>query len=152
MTQNHKTYIESVNNDELIVIIHQLEDLDAVTTALTELSIRDQELVVPQCLRILEEDLGDEFLQAVAFHLYYELDNEKAKEIIIRKLKGASPALLGAIMESLSADSLQPFGKALSFEFLSAVVGRYLTLSEDDKTRIRDSYEWFKESYANKLT
>lgn len=141
----------SASNDELIAIIHLLEDLDTVTNALTELSIKDQDLAGPQCLKILEEDLGDEFLQAVAFHLYYELDNEKAKEIIIRKLKGAPPSLLGAIMESLSADSLQPFGEALSSEFLSAVVGRYLELSDDDKTRIRESYEWFRESYANKL-
>ncbi|MEF2967766.1 hypothetical protein V3851_18195 [Paenibacillus sp. M1] len=84
-TINHETYIARMNNDELIAVINRLEDFDEVTTALTELSIRDKELAGPPCLKILEESLGDEFLQAVAFHLLYEFDNEKAKRVITKK-------------------------------------------------------------------
>lgn len=150
-TINHETYIASMNNDELIAVINSLENFDEVTTALTELSIRDKELAGPLCLKILEENLGDQFLQAVAFNLLYEIDNEKAKEIIIKKLIVAPTALLGAIMDNLSADSLQPFGESLSLEFLNAIVRRYLELSDADKTRILENYEWFKESYEDKL-
>ena len=54
-------------------------------------------------------------------------------------------------MDNLSADSLQPFGESLSSEFLYAIVRRYLELSDADKTRIRENYEWFKESYEEKI-
>ncbi|GIO91378.1 hypothetical protein [Paenibacillus lactis] len=139
-----------MNNAELITIITNLDNLDEVTTALTELSIREKEVALPYCLKILEEDLGDEFLQAVAFNLLYEGDHEKAKEIITRKLTNASTVLIGAIMDNLSTDSLQPFGESLSTEFLNAILERYLDLSDADKERIHDNYEWFKVSFEKK--
>jgi len=123
-----------MNIDELIAVINSLENFDEVTTAMTELSIRDKELAGPLCINMLEENLGDEFLQAVAFNLLYEFDNQKAKEILTKKLIGAPTALLGAIMDNLSADSLQPFGESLSSEFLNRIVKRYLELSDADKT------------------
>jgi len=149
---NYEAYIASMNNAELITIITNLNNLDEVTTALTELSIREKEVALPYCLKILEEDLGDEFLQAVAFNLLYEGDHEKAKEIITRKLTNASTALIGAIMDNLSTDSLQPFGESLSTEFLNAILERYLDLSDADKERIHDNYEWFKVSFEKKLS
>ncbi|KOR87849.1 hypothetical protein [Paenibacillus solani] len=151
-SENYETYIASMNNAELITIITKLDNLDEVTTALTELSIREKEAAVPYCLKILEEDLGDEFLQAVAFNLLYEGDHEVAKEIITKKLTNASTALIGAIMDNLSTDSLQPFGESLSSEFLNAILERYLELSDADKKRIHDNYEWFKESFEEKLS
>ncbi|PYE42104.1 hypothetical protein HUB98_07195 [Paenibacillus barcinonensis] len=144
--------IENMNNAEIIAIITDLVDLDEVTTALTELSIRDKEVAVPHCLKILKEDLGDEFLQAVAFNLLYEVDQEKAKEIISQKLTNSSTALIGAIMDNLSTDSLQPFGESLSSEFLNAILERYFELSDAEKERIHDNYEWFKESFVKKLS
>ncbi len=54
-------------------------------------------------------------------------------------------------MDNLSTDSLQPFGESLSSEFLNAIVRRYLELSDVDKARIHENYEWFKESFEDKL-
>lgn len=150
-TVNYETYIANMNNAELISVIIRLENFDEVTSALTELFIRNKEIVEPYCLKILEEDLGDEFLQAVAFNLLYEVDHEKANEMINKKLEGAPAAVLGAIMDKLSVDSLQPFGESLSSDFLKSIVGRYLELCDDDKKRILENYEWFKESYEDKL-
>lgn len=151
-SENYETYIASMNNAELITIITNLDNLDEVTTALTELSIRDKEGAVPYCLKILKEDLGDEFLQAVAFNMLYEVDHEKAKEIITEKLTNASTALIGAIMDNLSTNSLQPFRESLSAEFLNAILERYFDLSDADKERIHDNYEWFQESFEKKLS
>ncbi|MEK3903610.1 MULTISPECIES: hypothetical protein [unclassified Paenibacillus] len=150
-SENYEAYIASMDDTELISIVTNLENLDEVTTALTELSIRYKEMVVPYCIKILGEDLGDEFLQAVAFNLLYEVDHEKAKEIITKKLTKASATLIGAIMDNLSSDSLQPFGESLSSEFLTAILERYLELRDADKKRIQDNYEWFKESFEKKL-
>ncbi|NUU78028.1 hypothetical protein [Paenibacillus xylanilyticus] len=41
---NYETYIQKMNVNELIGIIDSLENLDEVTTALTELAIRDKGL------------------------------------------------------------------------------------------------------------
>lgn len=95
--------------------------------------------------------MGDEFLQAVAFNLLYEGDQEKAMEIINKNVSSAPAALLGAIMDNLSTDSLQPLGQTLSSGLLNSIVDRYLELSNADKKRILENYEWFQESYEDKL-
>ncbi|NOU77035.1 hypothetical protein GC098_37710 [Paenibacillus sp. LMG 31458] len=148
---NYETHISSMNNDQLIAILNSLENFEEVAAALTELSIKDKEKAVPFCAKILEENLGDEFLQAVAFNLLYECDHEKAMEIVNKNVLSAPAALLGAIMDSLSSDSLQPFGQSLSSGLLNSIVERYLELSDADKKRILENFEWFEESYENKL-
>ncbi|MFD0678038.1 MULTISPECIES: hypothetical protein [unclassified Paenibacillus] len=148
---NYETYISSMKNDELIAIINHLENFEEVATALTELSIRAKETAAPFCSKILEENLGDEFLQAVSFNLLYEGDQEEAMVIVNKIVSHAPAALLGAIMDNLSTDSLQPVGKSLSTQFLKTIVDRYLELSDADKTRIQENYEWLQESYEDKL-
>ncbi|EFM11309.1 hypothetical protein PaecuDRAFT_1755 [Paenibacillus curdlanolyticus YK9] len=148
---NSETYITGLKTDELIMIIDGLENLEEVSIALTELSIRNTGLVLPYCLKILEGNLGDEFLQAVAFNLLYESDNGIAMGIFNPKLSSIPVALLGAIMDNLSTDSLQPFGASLSSEFLQSIIDRYLELSDSDRKRILDNYEWYKESYKDRL-
>lgn len=140
-----------MDNEGLISVITGLEDMEEVTNALTELAIRDREIVGPYCLAILEEDWGDEYLQAVAFHLLCEADDEKAKTLLTQKLLSAPAALLGEIMDKLSVDRFQPYGESLSADFLQSVAGRFSELGEDGQTRIRKNYEWFKESYKDKL-
>ncbi|WP_054024438.1 hypothetical protein [Bacillus sp. FJAT-28004] len=148
---NYEIYISSMNNDQLIAIVNSLEDFEEVVTALTELSIRDMGKATPFCAKILEEHLGDEFLQAVAFNLLYEGDHEQAMKIVNKNVLSAPAALLGAIMDNLSTDSLQPFGKSLSSGFLHSIVDRYSELSDADKILILENYEWFQESYEDKL-
>ncbi|MEK3722644.1 hypothetical protein [Paenibacillus sp. FSL H8-0034] len=148
---NYETYISSMNNAQLIAIVISLENYGEAASALTELSIRDKEKATPFCSKILEENLGDEFLQAVAFNLLYEGDQEKAMEIINKNVSSAPAALLGAIMDNLSTDSLQPLGQTLSSGLLNSIVDRYLELSNADKKRILENYEWFQESYEDKL-
>ncbi|WP_028549579.1 hypothetical protein [Paenibacillus sp. UNC451MF] len=148
---NYDTYIPNMNNDQLIAIVNSLENFDEVATTLTELSIRDKDKAIPFCSKILEENLGDEFLQAVAFNLLYEGDHEKAMEIVNKNVLSAPAALLGAIMDNLSTDSLQPFGQSLSSGVLTSIIDRYLELSDADKKRIHENYEWFQESYEDKL-
>jgi hypothetical protein len=148
---NYETYISNMDTDQLIAILNSLDNVEEVTTALTELSIKDKEKASPFCSKILEENLGDAYLQAVAFNLLYEDDPAKAVEIVNKQVGSAPAALLGAIMDSLSADSLQPQGQSFSSEMLKSIVDRYLDLSDADKERILDNYEWFQESYQSKL-
>lgn len=79
---NPEMYITSMKNDELSMIINDLENFEEVSIALTELSIRNKELVLPHCLKLLEGNFGDEFLQAVAFNLLYESDYGKAMAVV----------------------------------------------------------------------
>lgn len=148
---NYETYISSMNNDELIAIIIRLESDEEAASALTELSIRDGEAAAYYCMKMLDENLGDDFLQAVAFSLLYECIPEQAMLIINKRVAHAPAALLGAMMDNLSADSLQPVGQSLSPAFLRSIKDRYSGLSDEDKERILDNYEWFKNSYGDKL-
>lgn len=151
MDINYEEYVKNVSNDELIDTIEKMGDYERVTIALTELAIRDNSISSPLCCKIVGESLGDEYLQAVAFNLLYEFDGNKAVELVNNKLDQVSVALLGAIMDNLSMDSLQQFGKELSTEFLRSVQNRYLNLPDNDKKRINENYEWFIQSYSDRL-
>ncbi|NUU78027.1 hypothetical protein [Paenibacillus xylanilyticus] len=87
----------------------------------------------------------------MAFNLLYEVDNEKAWQIVNSKLTNASAALLGAIMDSLASDSLQRFRRSLPSTFLKTVQLRYLELTDSEKKLISEHYDWFKESFEEKL-
>lgn len=148
---NYETFISRMDTDQLIAILNRLDNVEEVSTALTELSIKDKEKASPFCTKILEENLGDEFLQAVAFNLLYEDAPAKAVEIMNKQVGSAPASLLGAMMDCLSADSLQPRGQSISSEILQSIVHRYLDLNDADKNRILENYEWFQESYESKL-
>ncbi|WP_355323471.1 hypothetical protein [Paenibacillus jiagnxiensis] len=149
---DYEIYIKNLSTNDLVELIKRLENYEEVSSALTELSQRDKTILIPLCHNILRADLGDEYLQAIAFNLLYTSDREKAMEVIKAKLESVSSSVLGEIFDNLSADSLQPFGISLSSEFLQSLADRYLDFSDDDKKRIHENYEWFKESYKDKLS
>ncbi|MFB5681416.1 hypothetical protein ACE3NQ_10885 [Paenibacillus terreus] len=145
-------YIKNLSTSDLVELIKRLENYEEVSSALTELSQRDKTILIPLCHNILQAELGDEYLQAIAFNLLYTSDREKAMEWVKVKLESVFTSVLGEIFDNLSTDSLQPFGLSLSSEFLQSLADRYFDFSDDDKKRIYENYEWFKESYKDKLS
>ncbi|WP_410770432.1 hypothetical protein [Fontibacillus sp. BL9] len=80
--ENYETYIASMNNDELIAIITNLENFDEVTTTLTELSIRDEKIVGLYCLEILENDLGMSFFKRLPLICFMESTKKEQKKLL----------------------------------------------------------------------
>ncbi len=149
---NHEPYLKKMSNEELIDIFNKFENYDEVSTALTELSIRDKYVIIPLCQKIFTENLGDEFLQAVAFNLLYDGDREKAIKMVDTIVEQVPAIVLGSIMDNLSTDSLQEFGRTLSIKILQSIVNRYIDLSETEKEKVSENWKWFKESYQDKLS
>lgn len=148
---NPETFIQNMPTSDLIELIKSLENYEEVSYALTELSQRDKTSLISLCQNILLSDLGDEYLQAIVFNLLYNSDSEKALEVVNVKLDSVSISVLGEIFDNLATDSLQPIGISLSPDFLRSIVNRYLEFNDAEKKRIFENYEWFKESYEEKL-
>lgn len=145
-------YFNNLTEEQLLEIIRSMNDFDDVGSALTELSARGlQKDLVEQSSKILEKNLGDEFLQATAFNLLYTKNAEQAVKIVKLRNSDLSPSLLGEIMNSLASNSAQPFENSLSREFLHSIADIYSDLDNEDKNRISDDYEYFKEKYKSKL-
>lgn len=148
---NNESFLKRMPDNELIKIAKSLEDYDEASNALTLLSIMGNKAVIPLCRKILLENLGDQFLQAISINLLYESNCEEAVEIIRSNIEQVSASVLGAIMDNLSVDSLQQFGKTISPEIIQSVQKRYKELSDSERERISDNYEWFKKSYSDKI-
>lgn len=148
---NFEHYIGRMTEHELAEIVLRMENEEEATCALTELSSRNSAVVSSLSHTILAESLGDEYVQAMALHLLYNGDREKAMLFINDMPEEVPAAVLGTIMDCLSADSLQPFGRHLPRELLLSVAGRYDGLSETERQRIADHYEWFAASYSERL-
>jgi hypothetical protein len=145
-------YFTHLSDDELLDIVNKMEDFEDVSNSLTELSKRNHdEIVAQQSFKILEDNLGDQYLQAEAFGLLYNRNKEKALKIINKRLSNVSVSLLKEMISNLAMDSSQPFGKSLPPEFLESIVRRYSNLSVDDKDSMFEDYELFKENFKNKL-
>lgn len=146
-------YFENLSDDELTSIIENLNDFDDASNALSELSLRNNwEEVIKHSVKILEENLGDEFLQASAFNLLYTTDVEKAVKIIEARKSDASPSLLGEIMNNLASNSLQPFENSLPKVLFKSIADRYSDFDGEDQERISDDFEYFMEKYENKFS
>lgn len=146
-------YFKNLTDDELRNIVEDLNDFDDVSSALTELSARDKkDEVIKFSDKILEENLGDEFLQESAFNLLYATDAEKGVKIIGLRTPDASPALLAEMMNSLASNSLQPFENSLPNSLFKSIVDRFSNFDGEDQERIYDDYEYFIEKYKDKCS
>ena len=146
-------YFKNLTDDKLVKTVENLEDYDDVSSALTELSVRNRnDEVTKHTFKILRENLGDEFLQATAFNLLYDNDVQKAVRIVEIRNSDALSSLLGEIMNSLASNSLQPFESSLSKEFLKSIVSRFSDFDSESQENIYDDYEYFVENYKNKLS
>jgi hypothetical protein len=148
---NFEHYIGRMTEHELAEIVLRMENEEEATCALTELSSRNSAMALSLSTTILAKSLGDEYVQAMALHVLYYGDREKAMLFMSDMPQEVPAAVLGTIMDCLSADSLQPFGRQLPRGLLLAIAGRYDGLDETERQRIADNYEWFAASYSERL-
>ncbi|MGB0389506.1 MAG: hypothetical protein ACPGWR_32195, partial [Ardenticatenaceae bacterium] len=78
------------------------------TSAVTELSIRQSEAVIPITWQILSKSLGDQYLQAAALSALFEAQREKALAYMLNHAATCEPYLLNTIKALTSWHHLEP--------------------------------------------
>ena len=145
--------MEEKTEQELIQIIEIMGDYDEVADALIELKHRKNDKVFSMLNKIIREQLGDVYLQAMAFELLYQINFEEALTLLNEKINEFDPYILASAMDCLSEDS-----EVIDIKLVEDIVKKLLQRSKSrelDDTHlgqvVREAIDWFKESYGPKL-
>jgi hypothetical protein len=143
--------VQELSDEELKKMISEIIDIEEVPSALNELYERDAELSISLGKNILEHSLGDEYLQAAVVEFIFNHNKQYIVDFIECKIATMNYYVYGCILDCLSVESMQPFGKSLSNHFLKTIVNKYNVYDEDKKNKINDKYIWFLDSYAKMI-
>jgi hypothetical protein len=139
--------VHELSDKELEKLISEIIDIEEAPSALNELYERDIELSMALGKNILEKSLGDEYLQAVVVEFIFNHDKRYIVDFVECRITTIDYYVYGCILDCLSVESTQPFGKNLSNQFLRTIFNKYNTYDEDKKSKINDKYTWFLDSY-----
>jgi hypothetical protein len=134
--------------DELVKFIEDIFDINEVTDAIRELYNRNANLAMDLSKNILENSLGDRYLQASIIDFIFWKD-EKQYILMFTKnnLNTLDYCLYAEILDCITAESLQPFGQSLSRDFLQDLLKKYGEYNTDEQAKIAYEFDWFKDSY-----
>ncbi|URZ02165.1 hypothetical protein [Clostridium felsineum] len=143
-------YIKSLKTDELIEIIKNIWGFEETSAAIFELMDRDENRAVELGIVIIEDDKGDDYLQATVFDFIYDLNPKATIDSLYRRKTDIGPILLGDVMSSIAIE----YYKEKQPEFLEGLtkhlLKRYIQLNEYEKERILENYKEFKEALKDK--
>lgn len=129
--------------------ITELEDYDAAADALRALRKLNSGLTEQLVLEILTEKKGDPYFQAFAFETLYAVNLQKAIELIKNPPLGLNPTILNAMIECVTEDVGIAHETPSIFEAIEPIKKLIKNLSVQDANRIKESIEWFQETYPS---
>lgn len=109
---------QQFNDNDLKQLVLDFKDPFIATSALTELSIRQSDLISDLSDTILNSNLGDKYLQSIAYKSLYEFDQAKAIEYIKNNYAKCDKRILLSILETIVTD-LEFFKNSLSLKILA---------------------------------
>lgn len=143
--------INELSDQELEKLICEMIDIEEVPSALRELDKRDSKLSLILSKNILKNSLGDEYLQAAVVEFIFDRDNQYMVKFTEDRIETMNYYVFGCILDCLSVEAMQPFGRGLSKHFLQSLVNRYNIYDEDKKAKIKDKFKWFLDSYEKMI-
>lgn len=137
---------------QLIDFITDIIDIEEVPVAISELRKRNRELALQLSKNILENDLGDQYLQATLINSIFSRDNQYILNFFLNNMDHIDYILFGAILKVFYIESYQPFGQLITKDIVKKVEEKYNDYSPDEKVKIEDEFKEFEESYKAKLS
>lgn len=145
--------IEKMSNQEIEAVVKSMENYEEVEDALEELIRRREDKFIAISRKIVEDKLGDIYLQARVFELIYNEDLKCAIELLEKNMDNLDSYVIACAMDCLSEDS-----NIVDLMMVSGVVKKLLMKCDDIQTgntsignNIKESIEWFKNSYGTKV-
>ena len=133
---------------ELISTIESLENYEEVSSALFDLErispVKAKELAE----KILREQLGDVYLQAVAFYVFYSAASSEALVYAKNNFENFPIYVLGAVVEQITEESgVYEENKELQ-TFVGDLKVFLQSRNKADMESIKESLDWFYETYG----
>ncbi|MGE8499012.1 MAG: hypothetical protein ACN6O6_16010 [Pseudomonas sp.] len=129
--------------------VTELDDYDAAADALRALRKLNSGLTEQLALEILTENKGDPYFQAFAFETLYAVNLHKAIELIKNPPLGLSPIILNAMIECITEDVGIVHETPSVSEAIEPLKKSIKNLSTQDVNRIKETIEWFQETYPD---
>ena len=133
-------YIKELKTTELVRIIENLEGYEETSEALWVLRKRDPQKALELGMDILENDKGDEFLQAITWNFIIDIDVAKTINAIVERTAKIGNVLLKDIIKEVC------FIKDLSLlpqSLVKQIEQGYEMFSEKDKVEVHDYFVKF---------
>ncbi|RFZ79264.1 hypothetical protein DS742_08530 [Lacrimispora amygdalina] len=139
-------YIKRLETSKLIEIIQDIFGFEETSAALLELYNRDINKTLELGIDILENNKGDDYLQATVFDIIYDINPMKTLGCIYKRKADIGVVLLGDIMSEVSIDIYKKTNIQIPDELLNLLLERYHNLDEFEQNKIIDYFTEFEEN------
>jgi len=137
-------YLNELKDDELVKIIDGMLDFDEVIEAFIILKHRNLDKAIKLGLRIIENDEGDEFLQATIWDfMFYDYKMEMVNAVDKRK-NIIGKDLLNSIIIELTDNKLE-----ISSNFIKKLLDTYESINPDERENMYCNYNEFIKVYQD---
>jgi hypothetical protein len=143
--------VKELSDTGLKMLISDIIDIEEVPNALYELYDRNKSSAMVLAENILNNNLGDEYLQGAVIGFVFDIDKQYVVSFVENNLAELNSYVFGCILDCFSVESMQPFGQSLTRGFLKNLFQRYQRYSDEEQARISDKFDWFKSSYKEML-
>ena len=143
--------VSELTTEELLALITEILDIEEVSFALDELYKRDPAKAMELGRDILEQYLGDRYMQASVVRFFSSCNKAYLVDYINRHLDTMDSYVYTSVLDFLMYEAGQPFEPKIADSLLKRVFDKYQSYSNDEKRKAAENYEYFKEVYAHRL-
>lgn len=139
------TYIKELSNEELANIISNIWGFEETAEALLQLSERIPSKALELGIDILENDKGDDYLQASVWDMIFDIDPVIVMESLIKRDRILGKTLFHDVLGDLNTEYYIKDLKKISLEFVNKIIQSYNSLDKDAKIELSEAFNEFNE-------
>jgi len=143
--------VQELSSEELYRLISEISDIEEVLPALNELYRRNSEQAIILGKKILENNEGDEYLQASVVEFIFEYDKQYVVDFTKKNIAVMHWYIYVCVLNCFSMESNQNFEEKLSQGFIKTVLNKYNYYENKERDQIKEAYELFLKSYSNTI-
>ena len=134
-------YIKDLSTDELTKIISNILGFEETDEALYQLEKRDPQKALELGIEILEEDKGDDYLQASVWDIIFSLNPEQVLNAVSRRTQSLGKELLCDMLQELNSGFHIKDIRHLPETIIHKIIRSYAALPEDIDENTKNEIE-----------
>ena len=134
-------YIKDLSTDELTKIISNILGFEETDEALFQLEKREPQKALELGIEILEEDKGDDYLQASVWVIIFRLNPEQVLNAVSRRTQSLGKELLYDMLRELNRGFYIKYTRHLPETIIHKILRAYAALPEDIDENTKNEIE-----------
>ena len=133
--------IKDMSTDELTKIVSNILGFEETDEALFQLEKRDPQKALELGIEILEEDKGDDYLQASVWDIIFRLNPEQVLNAVSRRTQNLGKELLHDMLQELNSGFYIKYIRHLPETIIHKILRAYAALPEDIDENTKNEIE-----------